>query len=85
MSSEDSSDLMGSRNAFDGDSQGPLSPVGEQSHMFSWTESSRDHLISQKREVATRRGQDNEEVSSLGREQWSCIDLISTISIREDF
>ena len=51
--------------------------------MFSWTESSGDHPTSQGRDLATRRGQDNEEASSLGRKQWSCIDLISTISMRE--
>ena len=28
-------------------------------------------------------GQENEEVSSSGRERWSCVDLISTISLRE--
>ena len=74
---------MGSGNAFDGDSRGPSSPVGEQSPVFLWTESSGDHLTSQEQEVATRRGQDNDEASSLGCEQWSCVVLISTISIRD--
>ena len=34
MSSEDSSDPMDSGNAFDGDSPGPPSPVGEQVSCF---------------------------------------------------
>ena len=33
--------------------------------------------------VATRGGQGNEEVTSSGREWWSCVDLISTISLCE--
>ena len=83
MSSEDNNDLMGSGNAFDGDSPSPSSPMGEQSPVFSWIESSGDHPASQEWEFATGRGQDDEEASSLGREQWSCVDLISTISMRE--
>ena len=83
MSSEDSSDPMDSGNAFDGDSPGPSSPMGEQSPVFSWMESSRNNPASQRHVVATRGGQGNEEVSSSGRERWSCVDLISTISLRE--
>ena len=83
MSSEDSSNLIGSGNAFEGDSLGSSGPVGEQNPMFSWMESSGDNLTSQGREVATRGGHDNEEASSLGHERWSCVDLISIISMRE--
>ena len=83
MSSEDSSDLMGSGNVFEGDSLGSSRPVGELNPMFLWTESSGDNSSSQGREVAARGGQDNEEASSLGHERWSCVDLISTISMCE--
>ena len=83
MLSEDSSDPKDSGNAFDGDSLGPLSPVGERSPVFSWTESSRNNSTSQRLSVVTRGGQGNEEMSSSGRERWSCVDLISTISLRE--
>ena len=54
MSSEGSSDSMDSGNAFDGDFLGPSSPVGEQSPVFSWTESSGDKPASQRHAVATR-------------------------------
>ena len=83
MSSEDSNDPMDSGDAFNGDSLGPPSPVGEQSPEFSWTESSGNNPAPQEPMDATRRGQDNEEASSSGREWWSCVDLISTISLRE--
>ena len=83
MSSEDNSDPMDSGNAFDGDSSGPLSPVGEQSLVFSWMESSGNNPASQGPVDAMRRQKDNEEVSSSGRERWSCVDLVSTISLCE--
>ena len=72
-----------SRNAFDGDSPGHLSPVGGQSPAVSWTESSQDSSASQRHEVAEEGEQGNGEASSSGHEQWSCADLISTISLRE--
>ena len=74
---------MDSGNAFDGDSPGPSSPVGEWSLVFLWTESSGNNLASQGHVVATRGRQGNEEVNSSGRERWSCVDLISTISLCE--
>ena len=83
MSSEDNSDQIDSGNAFNGDSSGPLSPVGEQSPEVSWTESSQDSSASQRHEVAEGGGQGNGGARSSGRNQWSCVDLISTISLRE--
>ena len=83
MSSEDSSNPMDSGNSFDGDSPGPSSPVGEQSLAILWMESSKNNPTSRRREVITGGEQGNEEVSSLGRERWSCVDLISTISLRQ--
>ena len=46
-------------------------------------ESSESNPTSQGHAVATRGGQGNEEVSSSGHERWSCVDLISTISLCE--
>ena len=83
MSSEDNRNPVDLGNAFDGDSLGPSSPVSEQSLIISWTESSEDNLTSQRHEVATRGEQGNEETSSSGRERWSYVDLISTISLRQ--
>ena len=79
MSNEDNSDQMNSGNAFDRDSPSPSSPVGEQSLEVSWTESSQNSPVSQRHEVAEEGEQSNRGASSLGREQWSCADLISTI------
>ena len=83
MLSEDNSDKMNSGNAFDGDSPGPSSPVGEQSLEVSWTESSQNSPASQRHEVAMGLEQGNGGASSSGCEQWSCADLISTISLCE--
>ena len=83
MLSEDSSNRLDSGNAFDGDSPGPLSPVGGQSLEISWTESSQNNSASQGREVAEDGKHNNKEASSSENEQWSCADLISTISFRE--
>ena len=83
MSSEDSSDRIDSGNAFDGDSSDLLSPVGEHNPQVSWTESSQDSLASQRHEAAKGGSQGNGGASSSGRDQWSCVDLISTISLRE--
>ena len=83
MSSEDSSDPMDSRNAYDGDSPCPSSPMGEQRLSISWTESSKNNLTSLSHEVTTGEEQGNEEASSFRHERWSCVDLISTISLRQ--
>ena len=64
MSSEDSSDQIDSGNAFDGYSLGPLSPVGEQSLMVSWTKSSQNIPASQRHEVAEEGEQGNGGASS---------------------
>ena len=50
---------------------------------LSWTKSFENNLTSQRHEVATRGKQGNEEASSSGRERWSCVDLVSTISLRQ--
>ena len=68
MSSEDNSDQMDSGNAFDGDSPGPSSPVGEKSRKVSWTKSSQNSSAFQKHEVAEGGEQGNEGMSSSGRE-----------------
>ena len=57
--------------------------MGEQSLSILWTESSENNLTSQRHEVSTGGEQGNEEVSSSGRERWSCVDLISTISFHQ--
>ena len=83
MSSEDNNDQIDSGNAFDGNSPGPLSPVGEHSPQVSWKKSSEDSPASQRHEVIEGGGQGNGRASSLGHDQWTCVDLISTISLRE--
>ena len=83
MSSEDNNNRLDLRNAFDGDSPGPSSPVGGQSPEISWTESSQNNSASQGREVTEEGEHDNEEASSLEHEQWSYADLISMISLRK--
>ena len=83
MSSEDSRNQMDLGNAFDGDSPGPSSPVGDQSPEVSWTESSQNGPASQGQKVAREGEQVNGGPSSSRRDQWSCADLISTISLRE--
>ena len=83
MSSKDNNNQMDLRNAFDGDSSGLSSLMGDQSPEVSWIESSHNGLASQGHEVAEEGEQDNGGASSSGRDQWSCTDLISTISLRE--
>ena len=51
MSSEDNSNQMNSGNAFDGDSLGPSSPVGEQSFEVSWMNFSQNSSASQGHKV----------------------------------
>ena len=74
---------MDLRNAFDGNSLSLSSPVGDQSPMVSWTESSQNGPASQGHEVIEDGEQGNGGVSSSGRDQWSYADLISTISLCE--
>ena len=83
MSSEDSSNQVNLRNAYSGNSPSPHSPIGEQSLKVSCTESSQNSLASQRHEVAEEGDQGNGGASSSGRQPWSCVDLISTISLRE--
>ena len=64
-------------------SQGPSSPVGEQSLKVSWTESSQNSTASQRHDVTEEREQGHRGASSSGCEPWSCVYLISMISIRE--
>ena len=83
MSSQDSNNRLDSRKTFDDDSPGPPSLVGRQSPEISWTESFQNNSASQGREVAEEGEHGNEEASSLYHEQWSCANLVSTISLRE--
>ena len=83
MSSEDNNNQMDSGNSFDGDSTSPSSPVDDQSPEVLWTESSQNSSTSQGHEVVREGEQGNGGASSLGRDQWSCADLISMISLHE--
>ena len=74
---------MDSGNAFDGDSPGPSSPVGEQSLAISWTDSFKNNPTSQGHEITIGEEQSNKETSSSGHKRWSCVNLISTISLRD--
>ena len=55
MSSEDSSNRVDSKNAFEGDSSYPSSPEGGQTPEISWTESSQHESTPQEREVTEGR------------------------------
>ena len=83
MSSEGSSNRVDSGNAFEGDSSGSSSLKGRQTLEISWTESSQLDSAYQGREVAKEGERGDKEASSSDQAEWSCADLVSTLTLHD--
>ena len=81
MSSEDNSNRVDLRKAFEGDSSSPSSPEGEQTPEISWTELSERDSASQGHEVIEESSKlegerGDEEASSSDQMEWSYADSV---------